>query len=160
MNTKCCAPPWQTNHFLISSLLSFTNPHLSNSSPKRNNIPNFSTADYSKISNILLNTNWDFLNSSKSFQSKYDQFCAIITSVIDDNIPLISCRQKRRKPPRHIKKLLIKKSYFTIKVKQIPLSNLPTGWPPKNMTLLSTDGTISLSQGYAIILTSGNFMVL
>ena len=107
INTRSCAPPWVTDHFLISSVLAFNNPDIPTPVQKRPNLPNFNKANYAKISNILLNTNWDFLEASNSFQSKYDQFCAVLTSVINSNIPLIPDRPKySRKPPLHIKKLL------------------------------------------------------
>ena len=110
INTKNTAPPWTTDHFLISAKLSLNNCDFNKSSVKTCSYPDFKKANYEKISEVLLNTNWEFLNTTDSIQVIYDQFCSVLNTVIKNHVPLIPVRPKKgTKQPKYIRQLLSRK---------------------------------------------------
>ena len=105
VNHQSAIPPWSTDHLLIHSKISC---EIFNtiSSKDTTRFPNFKSADYTKISRLLQNLNWDFLYSSIAPQVMYDKFCSLITLIIDSNIPLTSNYVKKNNPrPLHIRNL-------------------------------------------------------
>ena len=110
INTSSSAPPWTADHFLISSTLSINDSLSSNTSAQRPSYPDFKNANYEMISNVLVNTNWDFLTTTSSLQTIYDEFCTVLSSIIEDHVPLVTARAKKGvKQPKNIRNLLSRK---------------------------------------------------
>ena len=112
LNHHSAAVPWHTDHLLISSQVSYDDSEQKKSITNSDNVsfPNYKVADYDKINEIFSNYNWEFIHSLTDFQTIYDRFCNVITSVIDEFVPHTRRRSKKKsKQPPHIRKLLKEK---------------------------------------------------
>ena len=108
INHFSSAPPWFTDHFLISVKLALNNNNLTNSNSYF--YPDFKRGNYDLISDLLLNANWDFCYSQQSdVQTIYDRFISILKETIEIHIPLkINCF-KPKSQPKNIRNLLRQK---------------------------------------------------
>ena len=116
LNHFSTCPPFTTDHLLISAKIS-VGPH-QNTNSRSNSFRNFKLGDYDKISTQITNSNWDFLSSTNSVQNIYNQFCLLLTTIINENIPLkTSNKNKKQKKPKNVKRLLKQKKILYKKSK-------------------------------------------
>jgi hypothetical protein len=102
------APPWFTDHFLISVKLALikNNHAISNSYF----YPDFKRGNYDLISDLLLDANWDFCYSQQlDIQIIYDRFISVLKETIDIHIPLRNNCFKPKSQPKNIRYLLRQK---------------------------------------------------
>ena len=123
-DTNSQAPPWDTDHFLISFLLNF-----SPSKCLKGNVltPDFNKANYDLISADLDLVEWDaiFAEHNSDPQSLYDNFISILNNCISKHVPLKSkCSHKPQRKPKHIKALLKNKHRIYKQLKRDPLQKL------------------------------------
>ena len=108
------------DHNLISFQIQRTSNSLPNQTPIQ--FPNFSKANYTKIYEELISTNWnDVINPTLSLQQNYDNFLEILHSKINTYIPKVTSRPgTSMRKPYHIRQLLKRKQKIYKKCKQHP----------------------------------------